>query len=73
MIVLMAGGAALAGLMREDRAGSEHLAPAQVDEGGDQNDRAEAKAEPQRRLDPPCLGGQHVHRHLPREEDALFR
>ena len=44
MIVLMAGGAALALLMREDRAGSEHLAPAQPPQGGDQGDDAQADA-----------------------------
>ena len=73
MIVQMTGSGALALLMREDRRGSEHLAPAQVDKGGEQHHRAEAEAEPQRRLGPPRFGGQHIHRHLPREEDALFR
>jgi len=73
MIVLMAGGAALAVLMREDRVGSEHLAPTQVCEGADQYDRAQSEPQSQGRLHSPGLGGQHVHGHLPREEDALFR
>ncbi len=69
----LTGSAALARLLRGDRPASEHLAPAQVDEGRDQDDRPEPQSQPQRRLDPPSLGRQHVHRHLPREEDALFR
>ena len=73
MIVLMTGSAALAGLMRPAAPASDHLAPAQMDKRGDQHDRPQPEAQPQRRLDPPRLGRQHVHRHLPREEDALFR
>lgn len=73
MIVQLTGTAALARLMRGDRAPSQHLAPAQVDEGGGHDHDADAEPQSQRRLDPPRLRGQHVHRHLPREEDPLFR
>ena len=73
MIVLMAGGAALSLLMREDRLASQHLAAAQMHQGGGESHGAQTQAEPQRRLYAPGLGGQHVHRHLPREEDPLFR
>ena len=73
MIVLMTGGAVLALLMREDRAPSEHLAPAQVGEARQQRDDAQAEPQPQRRIGPPRLARQHVHRHLPREVDPLFR
>lgn len=73
MIVQLTGSAALARLMRGDRPASQHLAPAQMDQGGGQDDDPQPEAQPQRRLDPPRLGRQHVHRHLPREEDARFR
>ena len=73
MIVLMAGGAALTLLMREERASSQNLAPAQMGQGGQHHRQAQSEPQPQRRVHPPRLGRQHVHRHLPREEDALFR
>jgi hypothetical protein len=68
MIVLIAGGSALAMLMR-----SEHLAPAELHQGGGQRHDSQPQSQTERRLDAPGLGRQHVHRHLPREEHPLFR
>ena len=73
MIVLMTGGTALARLMRPAAAVSEHLAPAQMTDRGDQGEDAKSQTQSKCDRHSPLFGRQHVHRHLPREEDALFR
>ena len=54
MIVLTTGPGALARLMRPDDA-SQHLAPRQMDDRGDQGDQTQSATQPQGRVHPPRL------------------